>query len=265
MLAAVWYRGCGAFWLVRTTPASLRDVVPPCLHGNVLYCALKIICVTLVRQAAYPGVAVRCGLVLLARTAWFGCLMPGSCMYVRYLLLWLSSDGWCWLCCSHSLSPDVCATCMYVSASCRSARLSLPLIKSAALLITHAGFAGVAVSPAAAAPCSNSTEGSADGTKAAADPNSSSTFALGVLQLLKQELKGCGDVAKLLEGAALLAQLACVPDCSASAIQTVMIMLVNRYPKVWGFITRRDPPPRPRLHHRRPHSFRRQAMSSTRG
>jgi hypothetical protein len=128
------------------------------------------------------------------------------------------------------------ATRLYLFAAYRSARLSLPLIKSAALLITHAGFAGVAVAPAAVTPSTNSTDGSAAITKSAAadsdSSSSSSTFALGVLQLLKQELKGCGDVAKLLEGAALLAQLACVPDCSASAIQTVMIMLVNRYPKV---------------------------------
>lgn len=105
----------------------------------------------------------------------------------------------------------------------RSARLSLPLIKTAALLITHANFAPIPV---------NTLE---DTSSAAADSNtgSSSTFAWGMLQLLKQEIKGCGDVAKLLEGAALMAQLACVGDCSSSAIQSVMVLLVNRFPKVW--------------------------------
>lgn len=122
-----------------------------------------------------------------------------------------------------------------------SARLSLPLIKSAALLLTHADFAGVPAStpldPGAAATGDATTAAAADapvaGSKAAADADSgSSSFAWGVLQQLKVELKGCGDVLKLLEGASLLAQLACVPDCCASAIQTVMVMLVNRYPKV---------------------------------
>jgi hypothetical protein len=80
--------------------------------------------------------------------------------------------------------------------------------------------------------CSSSSNGGS-GDASLANTPSPASFALGVLQLLKQELKGCGDVAKLLEGVALLAQLACVPDCSASAIQTVMLMLVNRYPKVW--------------------------------
>eukprot|EP00775_Hariotina_reticulata_P009794 gene9794-9952_t len=40
------------------------------------------------------------------------------------------------------------------------------------------------------------------------------------------------DTVLLLEGAALAAQLACVPDTSASAIQLVMVLLVNRFPKV---------------------------------
>lgn len=125
--------------------------------------------------------------------------------------------------------------CLLCDVGCRSTRLSLPLIKSAALLITHADFAAVP------APLANGSNDASSGTEAVPSPgangNSSSSisggsFAWGVLQLLKVELKGCGDVAKLLEGAALLAQLACIPDCSASAIQTVMIMLVNRYPKV---------------------------------
>lgn len=134
----------------------------------------------------------------------------------------------------------------------RSVRLSLPLIKTAALLITHAGFAGVPV------PSSDSTA-AADILSTAADSHSkqqaiaaaaaaaaeqkgysstaesngtSSSFAWGVLQLLKQELRACADVPKLLEGAALMAQLACIPDCSASAIQSVMVLLVNRFPKV---------------------------------
>lgn len=120
---------------------------------------------------------------------------------------------------------------------CRSARLSLPLIKTAALLITHADFASIALpQPASAGILSSSSNsgrnGSGSSSCEACSINSTNSFAWGVLQQLKLELKGCGDVAKLLEGAALLAQLACIPDCSASAIQTVMVMLVNRYPKV---------------------------------
>lgn len=125
----------------------------------------------------------------------------------------------------------------------RSVRLSLPLIKTAALLINHADFAGVpapqpSTADSTAANNSAETAGANVSIKAGAGSgsvnsgSSSSSFAWGVLQQLKLELKGCGDVAKLLEGAALLAQLACVPDCSASAMQTVMVMLVNRYPKV---------------------------------
>lgn len=115
-------------------------------------------------------------------------------------------------------------------------RLSLPLIKTAALLITHADFAGVpapqpSTTDAAAANGVANIKAVADSDRVSSS-GSSSSFAWGVLQQLKLELKGCGDVAKLLEGAALLAQLACVPDCSASAMQTVMVMLVNRYPKV---------------------------------
>lgn len=144
----------------------------------------------------------------------------------------------------------------------RSARLSLPLIKTASLLITHADFAGVLVgsssqenakplTDAAAAPTAAATAGAAavppssmgsaatatsgtskDSEGASSSGSAAGSFAWGVLQLLKQELRGCGDVLKLLEGVGLLAQLACVPGCSGSAIQTVMVMLVNRYPKV---------------------------------
>lgn len=117
---------------------------------------------------------------------------------------------------------------------CRSARLSLPLIKTAALLITHADFASIALpQPTTAGILSSSSNGGSNGSgSSSCEGCSTSSFAWGVLQQLKLELKGCGDVAKLLEGAALLAQLACIPDCSTSAIQTVMVMLVNRYPKV---------------------------------
>jgi hypothetical protein len=115
---------------------------------------------------------------------------------------------------------------------CRSVRLSLPLIKTAALLITHAGFAAVSV-PASAADTQAAAAASADsGNKQPAVEGSTCSFAWGVLQLLKQELRGCSDVSKLLEGAALMAQLACISDCSASAIQSVMVLLVNRFPKV---------------------------------
>lgn len=124
-------------------------------------------------------------------------------------------------------------------------RLSLPLIKTAALLITHADFAAVTVqhtaataaadnaaSTAAAAAmtsCKDAGDVSLQGTDSS---SSSSSFAWLVLQQLKQELKGCGDVSKLLEGAALLAQLVCIDDCSTSAVQSVMVLMVNRYPKV---------------------------------
>lgn len=84
---------------------------------------------------------------------------------------------------------------------------------------------------AAPLPPPASKAGLAAGAADAGD-SSSSTFAACVLQLLKAELRGCADVPKLLEGAALLAQLACVPQCSAAAIQSVMVLLVNRYPKV---------------------------------
>jgi hypothetical protein len=117
----------------------------------------------------------------------------------------------------------------------------MPLIKTAALLITHADFATVSAqcAPASSNPADGSKPASSvdagaqpDGTGSSNGGSEGGSFAWGVLQQLKVELKGCGDVAKLLEGAALLAQLACIPDCSASALQTVMVMLVNRYPKV---------------------------------
>jgi hypothetical protein len=121
------------------------------------------------------------------------------------------------------------STCCY---GCRSLRLSLPLIKTAALLITHASFAGVSV-PASAADMQAAAAASTNtGDKQPAVVGTTCSFAWGVLQLLKQELRGCSDVSKLLEGAALMAQLACIGDCSASAIQSVMVLLVNRFPKV---------------------------------
>jgi len=144
-------------------------------------------------------------------------------------------------------------------AACRSARLSLPLIRSATLLITHASFAGLAAPPAPGAaaggciPFHSNAGGAVAGiltsnlataapvacagallscSKDGSTGSSSSTFAACVLTLLKDELRGCADVSKLLEGAALAAQLACVPDTSAAAIQLVMVLLVNRFPKV---------------------------------
>lgn len=115
----------------------------------------------------------------------------------------------------------------------------MPLIKTSALLITHADFAAVSAQDASDTSNPASSSGPATNVYAGTLPDGAGSsgsdggsFAWGVLQQLKLELKGCGDVAKLLEGAALLAQLACIPDCSASALQTVMVMLVNRYPKV---------------------------------
>jgi hypothetical protein len=120
--------------------------------------------------------------------------------------------------------------------NCRSLRLSLPLIKTATLLITHAGFSNVPVpgSLVETAAATTAAAASADvcGNKQAASSGSMCCFAWGVLQLLKQELRGCSDVPKLLEGAALMAQLACIAECSAAAIQSVMVLLVNRFPKV---------------------------------
>jgi hypothetical protein len=89
--------------------------------------------------------------------------------------------------------------------------------------------------PASAADTQAAAAASADGgdkQPAVAGRTNACSFAWGVLQLLKQELRGCSDVSKLLEGAALMAQLACIADCSASAIQSVMVLLVNRFPKV---------------------------------
>jgi hypothetical protein len=119
----------------------------------------------------------------------------------------------------------------------RSLRLSLPLIKTAALLITHASFSDVPVpssvaeTAAAATPAAAAATANGDGKQPAA-AGSTCSFAWSVLQLLKQELRGCSDVPKLLEGAALMAQLACIGDCSAAAIQSVLVLLVNRFPKV---------------------------------
>lgn len=121
--------------------------------------------------------------------------------------------------------------------ACRSSRLSYPLIKTAALLITHADFAAVPTQVLVADPATQAAVAAAGAAGAAppvGDSSSSgnSAFAWGVLQLLKQDIKGCGDVAKLLEAASLMAQLACSEGCSAAAIQSVMLMLVNRFPKV---------------------------------
>jgi hypothetical protein len=114
----------------------------------------------------------------------------------------------------------------------RSARLALPLIKTAALLITHADLAGVPVTGGGGASSSGSKAAAGSPAVSAGGVALPCSFAAGVLQLLKAELKGCGDVGKLLVGVALLAQLACVRGCSDAALQTVMVMLVNRYPKV---------------------------------
>ncbi|KAF6263485.1 armadillo-type protein [Scenedesmus sp. NREL 46B-D3] len=138
-----------------------------------------------------------------------------------------------------SLREDVAALLLQLwQTQTGSLRLSLPLIKTAALLITHAGFAGVSVSgsavdiPAAATSATAAAAAANDDSKQLAAAGAARSFAWGALQLLKQELRGCSDVSKLLEGASLMAQLACIGDCSGSAIQSVMVLLVNRVPKV---------------------------------
>jgi hypothetical protein len=53
-----------------------------------------------------------------------------------------------------------------------------------------------------------------------------------VLVQLKGEVKGCGDVVRLLEAADLAVQLVGVGATSDAALQTVLLLLLNRFPKV---------------------------------
>lgn len=144
-------------------------------------------------------------------------------------------------------------------------RLSLPLIRTTQLLLTKADFAEVPLQPvqdidiSSASGTSSMGNSSSTCSKTAIDAPSNGTmshsstaetksmakaeptkqaapqhrlFASAALDCLKKELRQCRDVCKLLDGAALVAQLCGVHECRDSALQSVMVLLVNRYPKV---------------------------------
>jgi hypothetical protein len=129
-------------------------------------------------------------------------------------------------------------------------------LRTALMLLTKAGFtevalaggdsssAGAATSSAALPPGATGTAGASSGTTASPSSSSStqapssssssgsSLFAAGVLGLVKGEVKGCGDVVRLLEAADLTVQLVGVGATSDAALQTVLLLLLNRFPKV---------------------------------
>jgi hypothetical protein len=109
----------------------------------------------------------------------------------------------------------------------RSTRLSLPLLRTAHLLITSAGLGGARV-PAPAEP------GAAPAVPAdvACDP-AAVPFAVAALRLARAELRGCADVPRLLEGAALIAAAAGAgPAAAYGALQSALALLVSRFPRV---------------------------------
>jgi hypothetical protein len=128
------------------------------------------------------------------------------------------------------------------AAARRSARLATSLIKAAALLLSHAGFAPVLVDvtelfgdepeqPSAGA----DTRAPTPKARTVLDTMTQQqcvSFAAGTLRCLRTELRGCSDLPRLLEGAALAAQLVGVPDTAEGALQVVLVLLVNRFPRV---------------------------------
>ncbi|GBF90082.1 tubulin-folding cofactor D [Raphidocelis subcapitata] len=101
--------------------------------------------------------------------------------------------------------------------ACGSSRLSLPLMRTAHLFITAGGLADAPVPAGAAA-------GDA--------PPAPAPFASRALALARSELRACGDVPRLLEGASLLAALAGARAASYAALQSCLALLVGRYPRV---------------------------------
>ncbi|KAG2446099.1 hypothetical protein HXX76_000699 [Chlamydomonas incerta] len=149
----------------------------------------------------------------------------------------------------------------------KSSRMATPLLRTALLLLTKAPGAADALLPrpppmqAAAAAASSAAGGEADSVSTAPAPAAASSSARGVegpqsvaesqsrwvdhlVEAARAETRGCGDVARLLEAAALLAHLAVVPPPRAgaaggacghyrsSALQGLMVLLCSRYPKV---------------------------------
>lgn len=92
-----------------------------------------------------------------------------------------------------------------------------------------ASSAGAAAAVAATAPPCVPGE---DGTSSPSGEAQKCSFAEGVLGQLKGELRQCGDVTRLLEGATLAVHLSGEPHCWEAAMQSVLVLLVNKVPKV---------------------------------
>ncbi|KAI8474637.1 MAG: armadillo-type protein [Monoraphidium minutum] len=135
--------------------------------------------------------------------------------------------------------------------ACESSRLSLPLLRAAHLLLTAGDAADAPVpaaapAPAAAPPPCDAAQtpdkplGGEQQAAAAALPQkqgadcAAAPFAVRALELARAELRGCGDVPRLLEGAALVGALAGAGAGGAGygALQSAAALLVSRYPRV---------------------------------
>ena len=145
----------------------------------------------------------------------------------------------------------------------KSPRMATPLLRTALLLLTKAPGAADTLLPrppppappaqaaeaGSAAPAATST--SAGGVGSSAPGGLQSRWVDHLVEAARAETRGCGDVARLVEAAAVLAHLAVVPPaaaaaaaaagaagggggghCRSSALQGLLVLLCSRYPKV---------------------------------
>jgi hypothetical protein len=111
-------------------------------------------------------------------------------------------------------------------------QIKFPQISNAADQTVSSSLGGSASvqQPATVVHSSSPPAAASEVTEVAAD--AAMSFPEGVLSCLKGDLRGCCDVARLLEGASLVVQLCSIEEISDKALQVALVLLVNRYPKV---------------------------------
>ena len=105
--------------------------------------------------------------------------------------------------------------------------MALPLLRTADLLLTQGGLAEL-VTPTAAAASGGDVADAAGDIVASAELR-----LLALIELAKGEARSCTDVGRLMGAATLLCHLAgCGGVLRGAALAPIMVMLLNRYPKV---------------------------------
>lgn len=88
----------------------------------------------------------------------------------------------------------------------RSSRMATPLLKTAHILLTKTDIAEVAAGER--------------------------SLCCEVLDLARGEVNKCCDIGRLLDAASLISFLVGLPPCRAVASRAMMVLLLNKYPKV---------------------------------